>query len=151
METVLLDVALCVNQQLKRILYRLKSKFESLILAQNEHWRQAWVYIVALVLHLLASLLCHLTAMNKITLIADERVLDSWSCSWMCMVNVALDTECEVMSAERPWLMKGAVRRTGWVERIVKQEHKMQETSQSKTVIWEYCMFICFCSISTSF
>jgi hypothetical protein len=59
METVLLNVALHVNQQLMTMLYTM--------------------YTVVLVLHLLASLLCHLTALNKSTLIAYERVPDSWS------------------------------------------------------------------------
>jgi len=69
-----------------------------------------WMCIVAFGLHLLASLLCHLTALNKIMLIAYERVPDSWSCPWMCMVSVAIHTECAVVSAERPWLTEGC----GW-------------------------------------
>ena len=58
MEVVLLDVALYVNQQLMRMLY------------MNVHCCTGAA---------LASLLCHLTALNKITLIAYERVRESWS------------------------------------------------------------------------
>lgn len=86
METVLLDVALYVN-----------------------NWWKCYtrMYTVVLVMHLLASLLCHLTALNKSTLIAYERVPDSWSGCWMCMVSVAIYTVCAVVSAERPWLIEG--------------------------------------------
>ena len=73
------------------------------------NWWQCYtqMYIVALVLHLLASLLCHLIALNKIMLIAYERVPDSWSGCWMCMISVAIYTVCSVVSAERPWLIEG--------------------------------------------
>ena len=112
------DVALCVNQQ------------------QRECY--TWVYIVALVLHLLASPLCHLTALNKVMLIAHERVSDSWSGSWMRVISVAIDIACGVMSVERPWLIEGCC----WKNRLWNRNTKCRKLlSQKQSIGNALCLF----------